>query len=225
MSTTYQIQLTKFNGDEGSAANRTDSLFSSFNRELKNNSKNNVIEPFFNEVIFDVSPTISESRTANYTDAPLPGASGIVVYETTANRRFSISSRFVSRTVSEALRNYRYVNLLRSWMVPQGDEGLFGKPPILRLNGYRQQFFNIPVVVSEMSVNYPEDVDYIDAEDENVRATVPIIQTVEVSLIESHNILKSSFKGLADEDALKGRSNANQEFNLERFKKGTLPGY
>lgn len=173
-------------------------------------------------VVFDASPVLSESRTAEYVDQALPGPIGIVIYKMTGNRRFTISAKFISRTIDEGSRNYAHVNLLRSWMIPQAQsgisgEGKTGRPPILRLNGYKKQFNSIPVVLSEMSVNYPDDVDYIEVPD---LAMVPIIQSIDITLIESH---KSTSTRLSD-DAAKSNNQKN-EFNLREFKKGTLIGY
>jgi len=183
-------------------------------------------------VVFEASPTLGESRSVEYVDQGLPGPVGIVVYRVTQNRRFSLSVKIVSRTVAEAQENYKYVNLLRSWLVPQesnvgedvsedsGDKSAFrGRPPILRLSGYRNQFHNIPVVISELSITYPEDVDYIETD----IATVPIIQSIEISLIEAHG---RSTNALTSDDAKKavsGRLSADFDINL--YKAGTLPGY
>jgi hypothetical protein len=167
------------------------------------------------EVIFDVSPTISESREAEYVDEALPGPIGIIVYARTSNRKFSVSSRFVSRNRQEAEINYLYTNLLRGWMIPQTNEDSVLRPPILRLNGYKNQFFNIPVVITSLSINYPEDVDYIETEN----AMVPIVQSVEVNLTESHAIGATATDRDGVNDTLEG------EFDLEKFKQGILPGY
>lgn len=178
-------------------------------------------------VIFEVSPTVSESRAANYVDRAIPGPAGIIVYAKTENRRFTISARLVSRTLEEAKINYRNSNLLRSWLIPHSsrDDGKGGRPPIIRLNGYKQQFYNIPVVLTELSINFPEDVDYIEVPDV---AMVPIIQTVEISLTESHRI--SAFLSSTVSDAVTTESSSvaasfRSEFNLSAFKEGRLPGY
>ena len=105
-------------------------------------------------------------------------------------------------------------------LVPQSTDGKTGRPPIIRLNGYKKQFFNIPVVLSEMSVNYPEDVDYIETE----KAMVPIIQNVDITLIESHRRLPRSERKNLGNQAEVSEDTAN-EFVLEQYKAGTLPGY
>jgi len=233
MGVFYQVQLRRFPNDSG---------FTGQSRELTklgNNGlnsqqreearKKSIAGGLFSDsegssrvsevVTFEVSPVVSESRSAQYVDEGLPGANGIVVYTVTGNRRYSINAKFVSRTVNEAVQNNAYVNILRSWMVPLGSGNVGsskGKPPIIRLNGYKNVFFNIPVVVSELSISYPDDVDYIETD----IAMVPIVQTVELSLIESHG---QAISGIDISGSASGRLAG--EFNIELFKQGILPGY
>ena len=169
---------------------------------------------FLNEVIFNVTPEVSESRTIDYDNQGLQSPNGIVAYRTTGNRSFSITSRFVSRNYTEATLNYLSTNLLRSWTVPQSLGSLSGRPPILRLNGYGNQFYNIPTVISSLSFSFPEDVDYIETD----VAMVPIIQSVTLELIESHTVLNIiQYSGVSDPPV--------DEFNLGLFRAGRLPGY
>lgn len=225
MSDYYKIRLSRFAGDTG-ATNGARPLTQVELDNIGITGQEFTGDPegrFANQtgaVIFDVSPTISESRGNEYVDSALPGPVGIIVYAKTQNRRFNIESRFVSRNLEEAVINYRYTNLLRGWMIPQpfGDGNaesrlVLGRPPILRLNGYKKQFFNIPVVITDLSINYPEDVDYIETPD----AIVPIIQSVTVNLTESHNVTVATANG--SNRGLFG------EFNLKDFKEGNLPGY
>ena len=221
MSDFYKIQLRQYTGDIGftggsrpltEAQNRGNTITRAINQVTQ--------DPFgrFDRlgdvVVFDATPTVGENRSAQYADDPLPGAFGLVVYKTTGNRRFTISGKFVSRTVVEATKNNAYANILRSWMIPQSYSGLSGRPPTVRLNGYKNNFNNIPVVLSDLTINFPEDVDYIDTPD----ATVPIIQTVEVSLIEAHGMDNLKYGEGVDVSGI-------SDFNLEDFKLGKLPGF
>lgn len=70
-------------------------------------------------VVFEVTPTFSESRTAEYaavSPAHMPGS--IQVYKSTTSRTFSIGARLVSRTSQEAQVNRRYLQTLRGWLMP-----------------------------------------------------------------------------------------------------------
>lgn len=180
-------------------------------RQASLKDPNSKIRIFQEEVILDVSPTVTESRSASYADEGLPAPNGIVVFEVVNNRRYSISAKFVSRNIVEADKNFHNINLLKSWMIPQSSvNNRFGRPPILRLNGYKEQFSNIPVILSNITINYPEDVDYIEGD----VAMVPIIQTVDIELIESHSL--PSFKAIFS---------GGDEFDLVKFKQGILRGY
>jgi len=174
-------------------------------------------------VIFNLTPTVSESRSIDYTNTGLPTSAGILIYLRTHNRQFSLSAKLVSRTVAEAAKNYVYVNTLRAWLLPQTEGGLLSSPPILRLSGYRKQFYNIPVVISDLTINYPEDVDYIQTPD----AMVPIIQSVEMTLIESHRLTLSKETAISDGNRVSSSSggNSTNDFSLGSFKLGILPGY
>lgn len=176
-----------------------------------------------NEIVFfNVSPVVTESRSVDYVDQALPGPIGLVIYKLTGNRRYSISGKFVSRTLTEATATFKYINFLRSWLIPATDnkKGLGGAPPILRLNGYQNHFLNIPVVLSELTINFPNEVDYIEVKD---IAMVPIIQTVDITLVEAHGTRSIAGTGIKESGKLV--SGFKSEFNLAKFKEGTLPGY
>ena len=244
MSYFYTVRLRRFNNDEGYTGGqrnlrnvnrgRPDGVPLKVQEEQKNGaapanpvgaSQSRRIS-LAEEVIFHVSPTISESRSVNYVDHGMPAPQGLIVYETTNNRRWSISARFVSRNITEGIQTFQYMNLLKSWTVPQPVEGdgIFARPPILRLNGYKSQFRNIPVVLSSLTFNFPEDVDYIEAGG----AMVPIIQTVDLEVIEAHQIVNFDFLEVAVTDKQNkegGGAGWGAEFNLKDFKAGILPGY
>ena len=252
MADFYQVTLTRFGGDAGFTdsssearelarlsrsgnAQNADRIAQLQNKLGDNNSyrEGNQLE----QVVFQASPTVNESRVAEYVDQGLPGPVGIVVYTITQNRRFNISGKLISTTVEMASTNFRYANLLRSWQIPFSDKegstnatgqtdgsSYSGRPPVLRLNGYQQQFFNIPVVLSELSISYPDDVDYISTIDPDTEAAamVPIIQSFEINLIEAH----SRYNKKLGDDAKKGVSDKlSADFDLALFKQGNLPGY
>lgn len=245
----YEICLRRMKDDQGSTLNgrelRDGNIQSFYNENLADgNLSDEVIDntlenmgadsdidhksigELIEQVVFDVSPTVSESRSSDYVDQPIPGPVGVVVYKATGNRRFQISAKFVSRNIPEAEKNYRYVNLLRSWLLPAPDSenGVYlpTAPPILRLNGYKNQFFNIPVSVVDLSINYPEDVDYIETD----LAMVPIVQSVDVTVIESRSILQQTdlSDGSVSEDDQKSIYDGSG-FNITAFKQGKLPGF
>ena len=239
LSNFYNIRIRRFRNDQGytggqrdlrnlnrttpeGAPAATDEEVAARGRAAGTEADGNI--ELAEEVIFNVTPVISEARTVNYVDQGLPAPQGLIVYETTNNRRWSISAKFVSRNLVEANFTFMYMNLLKSWAIPQDPNvvgGIFARPPILRLNGYKDQFKNIPVVLTSLNINFPEDVDYI----ETPSAMVPIIQNIDLELVESHQIVTLSFIQGSVSDASADPLGWDSEFNLQKFKLGQLPGY
>ena len=229
VSNNYTVTLSQFGLDKGIAIERPLSKTFVGPPTRAQQTGAEVAASVVDMVPFDVSPVINESREAQYVNQPMPGPVGMIMYMLTGNRTFTISAKFVSRTVQEAEEAYHYSNLLRSWLIPQGQDGTDskgGRPPILRLNGYQNQFLNIPVVLSSLSINFPEDVDYIEVEG---MAMVPIIQAVEVTVLESHRT--STARAAKDGEVEGNKASSSRggygqdEFRLAAFKTGTLPGY
>lgn len=72
-----------------------------------------------NRVVFEVTPTFSESRSVDYnavTPVHMPGS--VQVYKNTNGRSFSIGAHLVSRTPEEATQNITYLQQLRAWQLP-----------------------------------------------------------------------------------------------------------
>ena len=163
-------------------------------------------------VRFSVSPRIGESRHATYSEINLihhPG--GILKYDRTSARAWSISARFVSRTPAEASVNQADLNIIRSWVMPFYGEGteiddpskLGAPPPVLKISGYGVKNISpIPVVLESYSTNWPNDVDYINTLEGE---PFPVIMDIELTLKESYSPAEYS------------------RFNLAGYKSGILP--
>lgn len=198
------------------------------------------------QVVFDVTPTFSESRSAEYTPVtPVHMPGSMQVYKSTSSRQFEIGARLVSRNVADAVRNMEYLQKLRAWLMPYfgatdtlnnsnsvdrqragQDEGpqtpqqnesntrqrvisegvqLRGAPPDvlylyaystgankLRNMGPRVNINRVPVVMTNLSINYPDDVDYIPVFTPGSSPTAnsepfPRRMDVTVSLVETHS--------------------------------------
>lgn len=163
----------------------------------------NVLRPSANDVVFNITPKITESRVTQYKEGPLRQAGGITMYNVTENRKFNISATFVSRTVEEANITYQQINTLKSWLVPADTGGITRKPEVVKLWGYKRQFDGIPMSLSNLNITWGDDVDYI----ETSFAWVPIIQTVSMTLIETHTT-----------DEIK-------KFDINLYKQGIMPGF
>lgn len=149
-------------------------------------------------IIFNVSPTIDESRSANYEHlSPVHHPGTIQVYKNTEARQFNITVKLIARTASEASANVRYINLIRAWVMPYYGQGtanssdtydsrrLGGPPDILVFDVYGDKnISNLPVVLTSYHWVYPENVDYIPTEE---GIPFPTIMDISLSLIESYS--------------------------------------
>jgi hypothetical protein len=155
-------------------------------------------------VIFDVQPNVSESGSASYFEiGDIRQAANLLVYMGSPSREFSINGRFVSRSEKEARKNLKYVRRLRSWRMPEkeGSDINLKAPSRLKMRGLGNWFNNIHVRLVNLTIESPEDVDYIRVEG----VDVPIIWPVSVSLKETRSV-----------DELR-------DFNIEDFRQGNLP--
>ena len=147
-----------------------------------------------NQVVLDVMPTISESKSATYQPFnPNQHPGEILKYTGSQSRSWSIEAKLISRDISEADDNLDTVNLIRSWVLPFYGEGtaedsntreyLGAPPPIITLSAYGPQMIGpVKCVVENYHVTWPNDVDYIPT---SSGAPFPVIVTVSISLKES----------------------------------------
>lgn len=143
-------------------------------------------------VVFDVMPTISESRDTNYDSIDLAHApTPIMKYRNTSGRAWSVGQiRLISRNPAEATANQLTLNILRSWQMPYYGYGtesenasMLGAPPeILTFNAYGSNIQNITVVLTHLAVSWPNDIDYIETTN---KEPFPVILTIDISLAEA----------------------------------------
>ncbi len=166
-------------------------------------------------IVFDVTPQIVENTAVEYSQRGIPQLpTSINTYDGTRSRTFSVSNiKFVSRTRVEAKNNLDTLWTLRGWTKPnfgQGDNSpnqALGMPPkILFLSAYNSPYnaqsanvphniMDVPVVITSLSIEYPQDVDYIpDLND----TPVPIIQTISIELLETQSPANVSRFSLRD---------------------------
>lgn len=135
-------------------------------------------------VVFDASPTLSEDGGANYDGygiVHLP--SSLYAYRNSDGRRFGLTGQFISRNEAEAKRNIAFLDLLRSWRLPEfGSTG--ATPPILKLYGYKNK--NIDgrqVVLNSYSFSFDSNTDYIYT----AKQPMPIIGAISIQLSEVYS--------------------------------------
>ena len=174
-------------------------------------------------VIFWVSPTVSESRQAQYTATDIVHHPGqLQIYKSSTARGYGIEAQLISRTAAEAQANIDTINLIRSWTMPYYGEGTqeselangeagsrFGAPPdILELQGYGNSKSSriigpVPVVLTSYSWTWPNDVDYIKS---SGGEPFPVIVSIHIDVVEALSPKQYS------------------SFSLAAFKKGDLSG-
>ena len=166
------------------------------------------VRPNTGTVVFDVQPNVTESGGVSYFEiGDIRQAANMLIYMGTPSREFSINGRFVSRSIAEATINWWYVQLLRSWRMPEMQGGDFNAkktPSRLKLRGLGNWFNDIEVRITNLSIEEPEDVDYITTGNGK---DVPIVWPVSVSLKEAKSV-----------EELRG-------FNIQEFRQGKLSGY
>jgi hypothetical protein len=170
-------------------------------------------------VVFNVSPTVTEDRSVEYSAvSPIHMPGSVQVYKRTNARTFAVSATLISRTRQEATANMKTLQLLRGWTLPYfgvgsgtggytdpKDDGtqlrtaseLLGAPPdVLYFYAYSSStsrkgtdhvnINRIPVVLSQLSIAYPDDVDYIPTTFSN-KEPMPAKMLVTLSLLETHS--------------------------------------
>lgn len=145
------------------------------------------------KVIFNVSPSIDEARQANYEHlTPVHHPGTIQVYKNTDARTFNLTAKLIARTAAEATANLKYMNLIRSWVMPYYGSGTassmadkLGAPPdILLFSSYGDVNINqLPVVLLTYHWVYPDNVDYIPSND---GFPCPTLMDISLSLIEAY---------------------------------------
>jgi hypothetical protein len=141
-------------------------------------------------VVFEASSQISEGRSVNYQQNDITHMpTDIWSYRNTAARHFEITGKLVSRTPSEAMANAYYVDVIRSWALPDfGNSG--ATPPILSLSAFYNKNINkVPCVLKSYGITYPDDVDwiYINTDGSQLNDPMPVICIIQVSLDEAYS--------------------------------------
>lgn len=121
-----------------------------------------------NGLVFPYTPSISISHQASYGNVePLHNNYPFVSYENSKIDKISITADFYCEDGVEAAYWIAAVHYLRSvTKMYYGDksENSGAPPPLVFLNGYGDYVFpNVPVVVTNFSIELPKDVDYIPA--------------------------------------------------------------
>lgn len=181
-------------------------------------------------VVFNTQPNFQTHYDANYQQTNITHLIGhFNTYESSPSSSYSLSDiKLVSRNPFEARQNLNKLLILRSWTKsyfgdtqslsnePDDLKGWLGSPPeVLKFSAYSNQkygiFHNIPVVLSKVDVQYPNDLDYIvteNVEDDRLsNVPFPTIMTIGITLLEQHSAIEF------------------EHFNLHQYRHGIMEGF
>jgi len=116
-------------------------------------------------MIFPFTPTIVYSHTANYnTISPTHSNYPFYAYQNSQVDQIQITGDFFAENEADARYWIACVHFLRTMtkMFYGNGDYLGNPPPLSRLNGYGKHVLNdIPVLITNFTVDLPADVDYI----------------------------------------------------------------
>ena len=119
-----------------------------------------------NGLVFPYTPTIIVAHSANYnTMAPTHTNYPYFAYQNSQVDQLVITGEFFCQNGTEAAYWVGALHYLTSMtkMFYGGDDKTIGAPPpVVKLNGYGDYIFNnVPVIITQFTVDLPQDVDYI----------------------------------------------------------------
>jgi len=147
-----------------------------------------------NGVIFPYTPTISGlSHSVNYTAIDVTHSNQeYYAYKNTETLKLTISGQFTAENYREAQYMFAAIHFLRSCTkmhFGDSDNNRGLPPPVLLLSGYGTMMFNdLPVIITNVTYDYPNTVDLVPVfwnvggNTSGPIAWVPVIQTITVSI-------------------------------------------
>lgn len=163
--------------------------------------------------MFPFTPQIAIQHSANYqTMDPVHNNYPFLSYQNSRVDSMSITGDFFCEDATEAAYWVAAVHYLRSvtkMVFGEAGENAGAPPPVVKLNGYGDYVFkNVPVVVTQFSVDLSKDVDYIAtgiggapkspataSSPNNLLSKIPGIGEAQNALNNAKNMLPKSFKG------------------------------
>lgn len=175
-------------------------------------------------VTFDVTPALSETASASYRETqPSQAPGNFFVYSGSTLRSFSLADvKLLARTRDEALDKLRVLNLIRSWVKPYFGKGNIGRtnglpPDVLMLSAYGAgNIRNVPVILQNYTIDYPNDTDYIYVNRESSSFSdpdaPPLVETTAVPIVSSVTLQLQEVRSMSELNS----------FDLEAYRSGDL---
>lgn len=179
-----------------------------------------------NRMIFPFTPTIVYSHTANYnTLSPTHSNYQFYAYQNSQVDQIQITGEFYSENEKDARYWIACVHFLRTMtkMFYGAGEYLGNPPPLSRLNGYGKHVLNdIPVLITQFTVDLPADVDYIPCNvfgggESNTELPEIAVGTESINYVPTQSTITVS--------VVPNYARASQsQFNLKSFANGNFVG-
>lgn len=168
----------------------------------------NLLEPLAQTdgMVFPYTPTLDYGQQVDYSSYdPTHTNQELHSYTRTKAPTININGKFTSQNSFEASYSLAAFHFCRvvSKMAQGQSQNPGTPPPILLLSGYGDYILNdIPVIMTNFNVSFPDDVDYVKVQNSN--SYVPSVFSISLSLIVQNTptVLRS--------------------FNLEQFRSGQL---
>jgi hypothetical protein len=140
-----------------------------------------------NGFMFPYTPQVQYVGQANYgTQMVTHSNQEFRYYQNTASTNLTISGPFSAQTQSEAAYLLACIHFLRVVTKMRfGNSAAPGTPPpVLVLNGYgNAMFYNLPVIVTNFTIDMPNNVDYVRTNSAGLSGWVPSYTTITVTCV------------------------------------------
>lgn len=181
-----------------------------------------------NAMVFPFTPTITISHQASYSAMePMHNNYAFVAYENSKIDRMTITGDFYVENSVEAAYWVAVLHYLRSvtkMYYGENTANAGAPPPVLRLNGYGDHVFNnVPVVVTNFTIELPKEVDYISAVGRSATATGKIDETTTQQQITGVSYAPTRSTITVTVQPVYSREQVRQ-FNLKDFVNGAFIG-
>jgi len=205
----------------------------------------NILGPLIetNGVMFPYTPTIQAAFSVEYGSyQPVHSNQDFQAYSRTPSATFNISGEFTAQNQAEGLYSLAVIHFFRTiTKMYFGDNGAKNgvTPPTLLLNGYGNLMFNnLPIIVTQYSVEFVNNVDYVRVatgslkaltEDERIFNASPDPKNFGVDKITPHTFeadagvawIPSKFL-ITVSCVVNHTPKQMREFNLDAFRTGKL---
>jgi hypothetical protein len=142
-------------------------------------------------MVFPFTPNLSLTSKANYTPTePVHSNFPFQSYKNSQVEDITISGEFPAEKQTDGLYWLEATMFLRTATKMFYGEGPFaGNPPVVcRLTGYGPMIFNnVPVVIKSFTIDFKDDVNYINVPKDGTENWVPILSTISVTLTPVYN--------------------------------------